>query len=68
MKTTFKTIDDDACAAFARQGAICLRGVFTDWVELLRRGIERNHNEPGPYFAENVTNGDPGRFWDDYCN
>ena len=68
METSFNKIDDEACDAFRELGAICLRGVFTDWVETLRDGIERNHDEPGPYFSENVVAGDPGRFWDDYCN
>ncbi len=68
MNATFSTINDDACEAFATLGAVCLRNVFTDWVEILRAGVERNHDEPGPYFAENVTAEDEGRFWDDYCN
>ena len=68
METTFNEIDDTACDAYARHGAICLRGLFTDWVDLLRDGVARNHDEPGPYFSENVVAGDEGRFWDDYCN
>jgi ectoine hydroxylase-related dioxygenase (phytanoyl-CoA dioxygenase family) len=68
MQTTFKQIDDSACDAYAELGAICLRGVFGDWIDLLRRGVERNHDEPGPYFSENVVEDDAGRFWDDYCN
>lgn len=56
-------------AAYAADGAIVLRGAFTDWVEPLRAGIERNMAEPGPYGAENVRPGDGGgRFFDDYCN
>ncbi len=68
MAETFEQVDDAACAAYAEFGAVCLRGVFEDWIDLLRSGVERNHNEPGPYFAENVVDGDDGRFWDDYCN
>jgi len=68
MSIVFDRIDDDAIAAYAEQGAICLRGAFTDWIDLLRAGVERNHDEPGPYFSENVVTGDDGRFWDDYCN
>lgn len=68
MPDSFDQIDETACAAYAELGALCLRGVFSDWIELLRAGVERNHNEPGPYFAENVVDGDDGRFWDDYCN
>lgn len=66
--TEFDTIDDPARDAYARHGAICLRGAFKPWVEILREGIERNRASPGPYFAENVTNAAQGSFWDDYCN
>ena len=68
LENGFHTIDDEACTAYAEHGAICLRGAFNDWVDVLRAGVERNHDEPGPYFSENVVAGDPGRFWDDYCN
>ena len=68
MNTTFNKIDNAACDAYANLGAVCLRGIFSDWIELLRAGVERNHNDPGPYFSENVIDGDEGCFWDDYCN
>lgn len=62
-------ISADDIAAFARDGAIVLRGAFAGWVEPLRAGVERNMAEPGPYGAENVRAGDGGgRFFDDYCN
>ncbi len=32
-------------AAFRRDGAVLLKGVFADWVEPLARGLKRN---PGP--------------------
>jgi ectoine hydroxylase-related dioxygenase (phytanoyl-CoA dioxygenase family) len=59
---------EDTVAAFRRDGAACLRGVFTDWVDVIREGIERNRREPGPYAAESVRAGEPGSFFDDYCN
>ncbi len=68
IQQTFDRIDDSACAAYAELGAICLRGAFSDWIESLRAGVERNHDEPGPYFSENITGEETGRFWDDYCN
>jgi ectoine hydroxylase-related dioxygenase (phytanoyl-CoA dioxygenase family) len=56
-------------STYAADGAIVLRGAFTDWVEPLRAGVERNMAEPGPYGAENVRPGEGGgRFFDDYCN
>ncbi|MBN8294890.1 phytanoyl-CoA dioxygenase family protein [Rhodobacter sp. NTK016B] len=55
-------------AAFQRDGAIVIRGLWTDWVDTISRGIERNLAEPGPYAAENLNPGEGGRFFDDYCN
>ena len=55
--------------AYQRDGAIVLRGAFSGWVDILRRGVEANTAEPGPYGSENVKPGDGGgRFFDDYCN
>ncbi len=61
-------VSEDDIAAFERDGAICLRGVFRDWVDVIAEGIERNMAEPGEYAAENLNPGDTGRFFDDYCN
>ncbi len=61
-------VDSDTVAAFERDGAVCLRGVFDEWVETLADGVASNETAPGPYFAENVAAGERGRFWDDYCN
>jgi ectoine hydroxylase-related dioxygenase (phytanoyl-CoA dioxygenase family) len=65
---SFDTITDAARDAYARDGAICLRGAFAPWVDTLRAGVRRNHESPGPYFAENVAEAGGGSFWDDYCN
>ncbi|RMV52654.1 Phytanoyl-CoA dioxygenase [Pseudomonas syringae pv. papulans] len=55
--------------AFQRDGAICLRGVFRDWIGTIADGIERNLAEPGAYASRYVEKDDkPGGFFDDYCN
>jgi ectoine hydroxylase-related dioxygenase (phytanoyl-CoA dioxygenase family) len=54
--------------AYERDGAVCLRGVFADWVDTVAAGIERNMVEPGEHAAENLQDGETGRFFDDYCN
>ena len=59
---------EEEVAAFQRDGAVCLRGVFKDWVETMTAGIERNLRERGPYAADNLLSDEPGRFFDDYCN
>lgn len=53
---------------FERDGAVCLRGVLTDWVDVIADGIERNLREPSEFASENVAAGEPGHFFDDYCN
>lgn len=53
---------------FARDGVVLIRGLFRDQVDLLRAGVERNMSSPGPYAAENLKEGEGGRFFDDYCN
>ncbi len=54
--------------AFQRDGVVLIKGLFKDHVETLRAGIEHNMAEPGPYAAENLKEGEGGRFFDDYCN
>ena len=57
---------DAEVAAFQRDGAAVVRGVFADWVDVMREGVAANMADPGPHAAENgVTE---GRFFDDYCN
>jgi len=49
-------------------GAVMIPGLFSHQVEVLRAGVAANLAHPGPYAAENVAEGDTGRFFDDYCN
>ena len=53
-------ITEDAIVAYQRDGAVCLRGVFKDWIDVIAAGIERNMREPGRYAAESVRAGEPG--------
>ncbi len=61
-------VTDQMVADFQRDGVVLIKGLWKDWVEPLRAGIERNMAEPGPYGAENLKPGEGGRFFDDYCN
>lgn len=54
--------------AYRADGAILIEGLLTDYVEILRAGVERNMAAPGAYAAENLKPGEAGRFFDDYCN
>jgi ectoine hydroxylase-related dioxygenase (phytanoyl-CoA dioxygenase family) len=62
------TISQDAIEAFRTDGAVLLKGIFADWVEPLRRGIERNLEAPGRYQRIYTPQGGSGRFVGDYCN
>lgn len=53
---------------FRRDGVVLIKGLFKPYVDTIRKGIERNMAEPGPYAAENLNAGEGGRFFDDYCN
>lgn len=58
----------DMIAAYQRDGAVLIKGLWADWVETLRAGVERNMAEPSEYASENLKPGEAGRFFDDYCN
>ena len=53
---------------FETHGVELIKGLFKDYIDLIRDGIEYNMQNPGPYAAENLNTGEPGRFFDDYCN
>lgn len=53
---------------YQRDGVVVIRGLFADHVETLRAGVDHNMSSPGPYAAENLKQGEQGRFFDDYCN
>ena len=60
--------DAKTIEAYRRDGAVLIKGLWADWVGVIRDGIARNMAEPGPYAAENLKPGEAGRFFDDYCN
>jgi ectoine hydroxylase-related dioxygenase (phytanoyl-CoA dioxygenase family) len=55
-------------AAFQSDGAVVLRGIFRDWVNVIAQGIAANEATPGPYGKNSAQPYDPGRFFQDYCN
>ena len=62
-------VDAADVEAFARDGAVVLRGLFTpDEVATVERGIERNLADPSPLFLVASRGDDPGRFVEDFCN
>ncbi|MCL9675372.1 hypothetical protein L2096_03875 [Acinetobacter sp. ACZLY 512] len=53
---------------FSRDGATVIRGLFKDWVTLLRHGVELNEQQPSPSFRDYTPDQPENRFWADYCN
>ena len=61
-------IDDAIVERFRRDGVAHLDGAFTEWIEVLRAGVEHNMRSPGPYTKEYEPEGSKGYFFGDYCN
>ena len=61
-------ITQDHIENFQRDGVVLIKGLFADWLDDLRDGVAENMANPGPYAAENLKDGEKGRFFDDYCN
>ncbi len=61
-------LDNQTIEDFANDGAAVIRGIFKDWIDLLRQGVATNMHSPGPYgkFYQGEEGG--GRFLSDYCN
>lgn len=53
---------------FHNDGVTVMRGVFNDWIDGLRKGVDFNMQNPGPMGREYLEDGQPGRFFGDYCN
>lgn len=62
-----KLLSDATIEEFQTQGATLLKGVFSDWVDVLRDGIAANMADPDPNARNYETEGG-GRFFVDYCN
>lgn len=65
-----RTVDQAAIERYQSDGAVLLPGVFDEWVDTLRAGLERNMEEPEKFAfpCESTPDGAPGRFFDSYCN
>lgn len=62
-------LDSDTVERFRENGVAVIRQAFSsDWIETLRKGLEKNIAEPGPHRREYTPEGKPGHFFGDYCN
>ena len=42
-------LSPDLVESFGRDGAVVLRGVFSDWIETLAAGVATNEADPGAF-------------------
>ena len=61
-------LSEEHIKSFQDDGVVLIKGLFADYVELIKMGIDYNIQNPGRYAAENIKDGEGGRFFDDYCN
>jgi ectoine hydroxylase-related dioxygenase (phytanoyl-CoA dioxygenase family) len=62
-------VTPELVSAYQRDGACCVRGLFTpDEIALLAAGIESNLALPSERAIVASQPGDPGRFFEDFCN
>ena len=59
-----QTLNQQDLSAFARDGAICLRGVFApEWLKLVAKGVEREMASPCGFAKDYTPDGEPGRYF-----
>lgn len=61
-------LSEEHIKSFQDDGVVLIKGLFSDYVGLIQMGIDYNIQNPGRYAAENIKDGEGGRFFDDYCN
>ncbi len=61
-------VTDDMVEAYQRDGVVLVKGLWADWVEMLRAGVARNMADPSAAQMATLRPGEPGQFFDDYCN
>jgi ectoine hydroxylase-related dioxygenase (phytanoyl-CoA dioxygenase family) len=61
------TVTNEMVQAYQRDGVVLVKGLWADWVEMLRAGIARNMANPSQPMPT-LKPGEAGAFFDDYCN
>ena len=62
------TVSSEQISEFREKGVTVLRGVFSNWVDLLRKGVDANMADPDPNARIYTGKHGGGRFFVDYCN
>jgi hypothetical protein len=53
-------LNQDQIETFKRDGVVLLEGIFDDWIETLRAGVDNNMADPGPYGRDYLDDGQAG--------
>ena len=61
------TVSSEQISEFQEKGVTALRGVFSNWVDLLRKGVDANMADPDPNARIYTGKDGGGRFFVDYC-
>ncbi len=62
-----RAISDGEVAAYERDGAVLLKGLFDlEWIELLAEAVEADKAAPGPMVRYNTPPGENGEFFVDF--
>lgn len=61
-------VDPQSVRQFQAEGATVLRGLFSDWVDVLRDGVAANMADPNPNARVYRDDQGGGRFFVDYCS
>ena len=68
MAVIEETVPGAMVQDYQRDGVVLVKGLFRDWVDVLRAGVEKNMADPSPQLMATLKPGEKGRFFDDYCN
>jgi ectoine hydroxylase-related dioxygenase (phytanoyl-CoA dioxygenase family) len=65
-------VDKENIEQFQNSGVTVLRGVFSDWIDVLRKGVAENIANPNPdariYEGKSVGEEKAGKFFIDFCS
>jgi ectoine hydroxylase-related dioxygenase (phytanoyl-CoA dioxygenase family) len=67
MKEHDAMFEQSVIHQFQEDGAVLLKGIFSDWAGTLQAGLKRNLREPSPTARYHKGEGEPP-FFNDYCN
>lgn len=61
-------INEDNIDQFQKDGVTVLRGLFSDWIDILREGVAANMSDPNPNARTYKSRASGGKFFIDYCS